>query len=467
VLADKCSSTATCRGFVNVQRIPGFTLPGTFRAGSSPDGRRCARSVGFLQLKMRMKPEDPALESLRRTKRRATGLLVVAAGVYVVARLYEAAHPAIGYLRAFCEAAMVGGLADWFAVTALFRHPLGVPLPHTAIIPANKDRIGEALGRFVERNFLTAEVVRTKLNQVDFATLIGRWLADPARSGRVATEAAQFLPRLLDALGDEPMRHFLHHNLTTALQRIDVAPIAADLLETLTEQNRHQALVDELLMQGQRFLGEAEPEIRARVRERTAWLWQKLGIDEAISGRLIRAAGETIAEVSADPEHAWRQRFTQMLSEYVEALRTSPEYRDRAERLKRGLIEQPQLAEYVGTVWDHLRSRVREDAANADSQLRRNLAAAMVALGESLLADPAVRDALNEWLRTALSDLIEARRHEVAALISETVRRWDPGTVTERVERAIARDLQYIRINGTLIGGLVGLLIHALSQLLP
>jgi uncharacterized membrane-anchored protein YjiN (DUF445 family) len=411
-------------------------------------------------------PEDLALERLRRTKRRATGLLVAAAVVYVVARVYESTHPAVGYVRAFCEAAMVGGLADWFAVTALFRHPLGVPLPHTAIIPANKDRIGEALGRFVERNFLSNEVVSIKLDQIDFATLVGRWLADPARSGPVASEVARFLPRLLDAMGDEPMRHFLHQNLVSALRRIDLAPIAADLLETLTEQNRHQALVDEMLLQGRRFLGEAEPEIRARVRERTAWLWQKLGVDDAISDRLIRAAGDALAEVSADPQHAWRQRFTDMLREYVDALRTSEQYRERAERLKNTLLEQPQLAEYVGTVWDHLRDRVREDAANPDSQLRSNLSTALVALGEGLLGDPAVQEALNRWLRSALTDLVEARRHDVSSLISETVRRWDPGTVTDRIERAIARDLQYIRINGTLIGGLVGLLIHAVSQLL-
>jgi uncharacterized membrane-anchored protein YjiN (DUF445 family) len=414
---------------------------------------------------MQQTPEDLALERLRRTKRRATGLLVVAAAVYVAARAYETTHPAVGYVRAFCEAAMVGGLADWFAVTALFRHPLGVPLPHTAIIPANKDRIGEALGRFVERNFLAGEVVAARLEQTDFATLVGRWLADPARSGPVASEVATFLPRLLDAMGDEPMRHFLHHNLVSALRRIDLAPIAADLLEALTEQNRHQALADEMLLQGRRFLGEAEPEIRARVRERTAWLWQKLGVDEAISDRLIRAAGDALAEVSADPQHAWRQRFTDMLREYVEALRTSQPYRARAERLKEALLEQPQLAEYVGTVWDHLRERVREDAADPASQLRANLSTALVALGEGLLADAAVQAALNEWLRNALADLVEARRHEVASLISETVRRWDPGTVTDRIERAIARDLQYIRINGTLIGGLVGVSIHAVSQL--
>jgi uncharacterized membrane-anchored protein YjiN (DUF445 family) len=409
---------------------------------------------------------DEGLQRLRAMKRRATGLLVLVAATYVVARWFEPVHPAVGYLRAFCEAAMVGGLADWFAVTALFRHPLGVPLPHTAIIPANKDRIGAALGQFVERNFLSTEVVAGKLARIEFAALAARWLADSARSAPVAGHVAQFLPRLLDAAGDEPMRHFLHTNLAAALRRIDLAPLAADLLESLTDQNRHQALVDEMLLQGQRFLGEAEPEIRARVRERTAWLWQKLGVDEAISDRLIRAAGETLAEVSADPQHAWRQRFTDILREYVDALRTSPQYRARAERLKESVLEHPQLAEYVGTVWDHVRARIRDDAADPQSHLRANLAKAFVALGENLLADRAVQDALNQWLRTALTGLVESRRHEVAGLIAETVRRWDAGTVTERIERAIARDLQYIRVNGTLIGGLVGLLIHTASQLL-
>ncbi len=409
--------------------------------------------------------EDQPIEELRRAKRRATGLLLVAAGVYVAARLAESSHPGLGYVRAFCEAAMVGGLADWFAVTALFRHPLGVPLPHTAIIPANKDRIGEALGRFVERNFLSTDVVSTRLSRVDFATLTGKWLADPKRSHLAVDQVAAFLPGLLDAIGDEPMRHFLHQNLVSTLRRIDFAPIAADLLEALTEQDRHQVLVDEMLLQGQRFLGEAEPEIRTRVRERTAWLWQKLGVDDAISDRLIRASGEVLAEISADPQHPWRERFTTMLREYVDALRNSEEYRARAERIKVALLEQPQLAEYVGTVWDHLRARVREDAADPRSQLRANLADALVALGEGLLADRAVQDALNRWLRATTAQLVEARRHEVAALISETVRRWDPATVTDRIERAIARDLQYIRINGTLIGGLVGVAIHALSQL--
>ena len=201
------------------------------------------------------------------------------------------------------------------------------------------------------------------------------------------------------------------------------------------------------------------------MRERTAWLWQKLGVDDAISDRLIRAAGDALAEVSADPQHAWRQRFTDMLREYVDALRTSEQYRERAERLKNTLLEQPQLAEYAGTVGLPARPRARgRGQPRPAAALQPEHGAGRP--GRRLLGDSAVQEALNRWLRSALTDLVEARRHDVSSLISETVRRWDPGTVTDRIERAIARDLQYIRINGTLIGGLVGLLIHAVSQLL-
>jgi uncharacterized membrane-anchored protein YjiN (DUF445 family) len=397
-------------------------------------------------------------------QRAATGLLLAAAAVYAVARVYESRHPAVGYLRAFCEAAMVGGLADWFAVTALFRHPLGVPLPHTAILPSNKSRIGEALGRFVERNFLSTEVVAAKLAEADVAGTVARWLAHPERSATLAGHVAHLLPRLLDAVGDQPMRQFLHRQVLEGLRRIEMAPLAADVLETLTAGNRHQELVDEVILQTRRLLSEAEPALRARVREKTAWLWKKLGVDEAISDRLIAAAEEALAEAAVDPAHAWRQRFTDLVHEYAVRLRTSPEYARRAEAFKQALLDHPVLGSYVGSVWDEVRARVREDAASEDSAIRANLHSALLRLADALLAEPAVREAINASLRKALAEIVETRRHEVAELIAQTVRRWDAHTVSERIERAIGRDLQYIRINGTVIGGLVGVIIHALSR---
>jgi uncharacterized membrane-anchored protein YjiN (DUF445 family) len=409
-------------------------------------------------------PDDASLTRLRSMQRAATGLLLAAAAVYAVARVYESRHPVIGYLRAFCEAAMVGGLADWFAVTALFRHPLGLPLPHTAILPSNKERIGEALGRFVERNFLSTEVVAAKLAETDLAGTAARWLAQPERSAMLAGHAANLLPRLLDAVGDEPMRQFLHRQVLAGLRRVEMAPLAADVLETLTAGNRHQELVDEVILQTRRLLSEAEPELRARVREKTAWLWKKLGVDEAISDRLISAAEETLAEVAADPTHAWRQRFTDLVHEYVVRLRTSAEYARRAEALKQSLLDHPVLGGYVGSLWDEVRTRVREDAAREDSAIRASLHSALLRLADALLAEPAVREAIDAGMRKALAEIVEARRHEVAELIAQTVRRWDARTVSERIERAIGRDLQYIRINGTVIGGLVGVIIHAVSN---
>jgi len=404
---------------------------------------------------------------LRSMQRIATAMLLAVAAIYVVARVFEGRHPAIGYLRAFCEAAMVGGLADWFAVTALFRHPLGVPLPHTAIVPRNKDRIGRTLGEFVERNFLSAEVVTARLADIDFARTAGRWLADDTRSGPVVGQLARFVPRVLDTVADEPARHFLQRSLVAALGRIEFAPLAANVLDILTAADQHQRLMDELLAQAHRFLNEAEPEIRAKVRDQTAWLWQKLGVDDAISDRLIGAAEEALAEIGADPQHAWRQRFSAKVADYIAALRESPDYRARAERLKHSLLEHPLLAEYLEQVWARLRDRVRDDAMAPQSRLHASLREAVQGVGTGILADEAVADSLNGWLRSVLAELVERRRASVGALIAETVAKWDAGELSARIELAIGRDLQYIRVNGTLIGGLIGVLIHAVSSVLP
>jgi len=414
-------------------------------------------------------PRDDAVRALelRRMQRAASVLLAVIAFVYVLARMVEHRHPALGYLRAFCEAALVGGLADWFAVTALFRHPLRVPLPHTAIVPQNKERIGRTLGDFVQRNFLSDDVVVARLRDIDFSRTAAHWLADPARTGPLVTHVARCVPRALDMVADEPARHFVKHNLAAALERIELAPLVANVLEILTASGQHQRLLDELLAQARRFLEASEPEIRSRVHEKTAWLWQKLGVDEAISDRLIRAAEESLLEIEADPQHAWRQRFAAMLEGYVVSLRESPEHRARAERLKHSLLEHPALGEYLNRVWDVLRERLREDARSPDSRLRAGLQDGVRAIGENLLADDAVSEALNAWVRRALADLVRQRRQAVATLIEDTVRRWDTDVFTSRIELAIGRDLQYIRINGTVIGGAIGVLIHAVAGLLP
>lgn len=407
---------------------------------------------------------DRQRRALQRMQGIATGLLAAAAVCYVLARLFEARHPALGFVRAFCEAAMVGGLADWFAVTSLFRHPLGVRLPHTAIIPANKDRIGASLGRFVERNFLASDIVRGKLAQVAFTATVADWLRDPARTAPATRQVLRLLPRLLEAVDDAPLRQFLAHNLHETLTRIEISPVLAGVLDLVATPDRQQALVDGLIAQARHFLADSEPDIRQRVRERTAWLWQKIGIDQAISDRLITVAQEALAEVAADPKHAWRLRLGALLRDHAAALRHSPAYQARAEALKQSLLAQPELADALGSVWTRLRERLEAEARDDASPLAVRLQDMLAGLGNSLAAEPPVQRALDTWLRRALLGVIEARRHEAGELIAETVRRWDTGTVTERIERAIGRDLQYIRINGTLIGGLVGVGIHLLSR---
>lgn len=412
-------------------------------------------------------PDAADRASLRAMQRLASGLLLLAAALYVLARMFEQRYAALGYLRAFCEAAMVGGLADWFAVTALFRHPLGVALPHTAIIPTNKDRIGATLGRFVEQNFLASDIVVEKLTHIEFTAVACRWLADPRRSGTLTTKFIALLPHVLDGAGAEPVRRFLQQQLSTALKRVEFAPLVADLLELLITRNAHQAVLDEILLQAQRLLLEADAEIRAGVRSRTAWLWQRLGVDDKVSDRLITAIDDLLREASSDPEHVWRERFTSAVRDYIAHLRGSVHTRARAEDFMHELIAHAPLRSYFDTLWEQLRAQLRADALNEDSRLAAQLRDGLNGLGNSLLADDAARTAIDTWLRQLLLRLVEQRRHEVATLIAETVRRWDPGTVTERVERAIGRDLQYIRINGTLIGGVVGVLIHLLSKFLP
>jgi uncharacterized membrane-anchored protein YjiN (DUF445 family) len=410
--------------------------------------------------------DDLALARLRTAQRVALALLLAAAAVYLAAVRNVAVYPGLAYLRAFCEAALVGGLADWFAVTALFRRPLGLPIPHTAIVPANKDRIGDALGRFVEYNFLTPDVIGAKLGQVDFAGLLARWLGDRSRAAPLARWAAGLLPATIDALDTEPARRFLREHLAGGLRRLDMGPLLADVLEGLTAAEQHQPLIEELLRLARELLHEAEPGIRERVSRNTAWLWRRVGLDARIAARIIETAHAALLEALDDPAHPWRRRFTGLLDEYARALREDPAQRERANQLKEALLAHPAFLHSFAGIWSGAAQRLRDDLARPDSAWRSALVDALVGFGTALHADQAVRSRLNAWLLMTFTDLAVARRHEVAKLIADTVRQWDARTLSDKLERAVGRDLQYIRINGTLIGGLVGVLLHAATQLL-
>lgn len=405
--------------------------------------------------------------TLARMQTIATGLLVAMALIFLAARAAESMHPALGFLRAFAEAGMVGALADWFAVVALFRHPLGLPIPHTAIIARNKDRIGGGLAKFVAENFLASDVIAARLAATDLAGALARWLADPVHRELFASRTTRFVPSILAALDDQDIRGLVHDAFARRLARIELAPLAGEILEVLAAHERHQPLVDDLLLQASTLIKDYEPDIRDRVRENTAWLWQRFGVDEKVSDKLIAAVEATLEELAADPAHAWRAKIDDAVRRFARELKESPQRRAEGEALKAKLLAHPALVQYLGAVWSDLRAELIADAARPDSTIKARLGEIAESIAEYVLGDDTVRRKLNRMLRAVLVELIDSRRDEVAQLIAETVRKWDAETLSAKIEAEVGKDLQYIRINGTVIGGLVGLVLHAVSKLLP
>lgn len=432
----------------------------------------CSSSLPLYPFQVTVPPSHPPEQEdespgLRRMRGVATGLLVLMAVIFVVARAYEASTPWVGFVRAFAEAAMIGALADWFAVVALFRHPLGLPIPHTAIIPRNKDRIGAGLARFVETNFLAPEIVSQKLLAADLAGGLADWLRRPKTIDLLASRLSRFLPNLLEALDDEDLRRLLQVAVTGRLERVPLAPLAGDALELLTRDGRHRALIDELLVRGADALQEYEPLIRERVRARTGWLWRKIGVDAIVADKLVAVAEETLVAARDDPEHTWRIKLDEQIASFANQLKTSPALNASAEALKKELLSHPAVAQYLQSLWQELRDQIGADVARPDSRVRAHLSEALDAFAERLQSDPVIKRKLNRLLRAAAEEVSDTGRHALADLIAQTVHAWGAHTVSRKIELAVGKDLQFVRINGTLIGGLVGLVLHAISGWLP
>lgn len=399
-------------------------------------------------------------------KRVAAAMLVGVAVVFVIARVYEARYPWLGYVRAFAEAAMVGGIADWFAVTALFRHPLGIPIPHTAIVPARKDRIGAALGNFVQRNFLTREVVASKLAAMRLGERGAQWLARPENSRRIARAAAHGLSGAVGVMRDEDVQELVDRGIVARLRRMQAAPLAAKTFELLTADGRHQALLDDALRLAARFLDENEEMIRDRIRKESPW-WVPGAVEARLGDKIVSGVEKTLVAVAADPAHPLRKRYDEAVDRFVENLRANPETIARAEQIKLDLLDHPGVAEFSREVWHDVKVRLARYAeALADEteaepdQLERWLSG----LGRQVLEDPSLADKVNGWVAELVTYSVEQAREEVAALIASTVAAWDADATSRKIELQIGRDLQFIRINGTLVGGLVGLLLFAIGR---
>ncbi len=401
----------------------------------------------------------------------ALGLLAGAAVLYVVASTLEPRHPAWGFVAAFSEAAMVGAIADWFAVVALFRHPLGLPIPHTAIIPSNKDRIGENLAAFICEHFLSTSQVLAKLKEFDAGARAARWLADARHAEQVARHAGAALRYALGALDDERVRRFFRTTVLAELARADVSTVGSQVLDVLTLDRRHHQVLDAVLRKLAVLLDDEQ--LQAQVAEAVAGEVKYLrfvGLD-TVAGRYATAkmaAGimRLVGEMAEDPQHPLRVQFDEVMASYVQRLKADPALRARIESAKQELLASPTLAAYLQGVWGSVVDWMRGDLDHPESRLRARAAEAIRLLGERLQADPGMQAWINEQLVAAAPRWIERYREDIRGYIVARVREWNAEEMTRELERNIGRDLQFIRVNGTVVGGLVGLVIHALTQLM-
>ncbi|EJU13277.1 hypothetical protein LH128_09491 [Sphingomonas sp. LH128] len=404
----------------------------------------------------------------RRMRLFATGLLLAMGVAFVVLHKVAGTHPAWGYAIAFTEAAMVGGLADWFAVTALFRRPLGLPIPHTAIIPENKDRIADSMATFLRDNFLTPQVVARRVNAFNFAAAAGTFLADPGRGGqsRIRAGAANLIADVLESLDPERLGNQVRSGLARQLERVEVAPLLGQMLSAMIADRRHLPLVEGSV----RWVGEAleanEEMVRAMIRERAHSLLRLTGLDTRIANSVLDGLYKLLAEMIVQPDHPLKLKVEQMLESLADRLVNDPETRERVENAKRELIANPAVGQWWQSVWERLRRKLIDAARNPDAALAGQLTTMLGELGTALQGDPRLQAQINRFARRTLVGVTARYGEEIVGLVSGTVKRWDARTISNRLEGAVGRDLQFIRINGTLVGGLFGVCIHAIDRLL-
>ena len=397
-------------------------------------------------------------------KRRATGLLLLACVVFVVAAALERAHPWIAPLRAMAEASMVGGLADWFAVTALFRHPLGIPIPHTAIIAARKEQIGRSLGNFVQRHFLSREVLAEKLAHAKVAEHLTVWLSEPANAREVARHAAKAVAGGVRVLRDEDVQELLDGVLRDRIRRTQVAPLAGKLLAVITEGGRHQELLDEAIELLARGVHDNQDAIRDTIDRESPW-WIPEVVDNKIHKKIVTGMDRTLQEVRGDPAHPLRRRFDVALASFIAKLNSSPDVQARAESLKMELLDDAAVRRFSAAVWEEAKAALFRHAERPDSFQPGAIERGLIAFGETARGDPVLLAKLDGYVADIALGIVERFQGEVSSLIAQTVAGWDPDATSERIELAIGKDLQFIRINGTLVGGLAGLAIYYIAKL--
>lgn len=412
--------------------------------------------------------EPLTTDRARRMRMTATGMLVLMAAVFLVSKQYLPVHPAWGYVNAFAEAAMVGGLADWFAVTALFRHPLGLPIPHTAIIPENKDRIAETMAQFLRENFLTPAVVARRMRDMNVAGAAGEYLSAPQgdNRSRISGGAAELFAEVLESLDPARLGTQVRSGLWAQLAKLDVSPLLGRMLEGAIADRKHLPLMDGMIRWTGLTLEDNEETVRDIVKARANAVLRWTGLDDRISNSVLDGLYKLLAEVLVDPDHPLRGKVEEGLEKLSQDLQHDPETRERVEQIKRDLLENPALADWWMGVWERIRRSLIRRARDPESALGGELRSSLAELGNALQSDIRLQQQVNRFARRTAVGISTRYGEQIVRLVSETVKRWDATTITGRVESAVGRDLQFIRINGTLVGGLVGLTIHFVDSLI-
>ena len=413
-------------------------------------------------------PPSPSLEAKRAqlvvTRRRATILLGAVTLVFLGTVLAGAdSGSALGYVQATAEASMVGGLADWFAVVAIFRRPLGLAIPHTAVIPARKEQFGETLGEFIQSSFLTPEAVAERVRAADVGGRVARWLADPGNAERLAGHVADAAVQMADLLKDEDVQAAFDGAVRSRLESAPLAPLAGRGLAVLTRDGRHDELVDAALAGLGGYLDQHREELHHRFERSSPW-WLPGAVEDRIFQRLLDGARSVLDEMVNDRGHDLRRLLDERLEALAHELQTSPELRARGDRLARDLLDQPELRTWIAGLWDDAKATLRTQAADPASELRTALARAIAAGGQRLLEEPALAAMVQSGAEQGARYVVEHFGGEITNLVSTTIARWDGEETAQRLELLLGPDLQFIRINGTVVGGLAGLILHTIAE---
>jgi uncharacterized membrane-anchored protein YjiN (DUF445 family) len=426
------------------------TVAGASRKASAPVGAADAESVA------------QRMRRLVVARRRATALLVLVTIVFVGVTVSRVHGTFVGYVQAGAEASMIGGVADWFAVTALFRRPLGLPIPHTALLVERKDQFGATLGRFVQENFLNADVLTERVRAAGLVARLATWLSDEENSARLAGHAADLVVEVAELLRDEDVQRVLTAELSRALDAVDVAPLAGRGLRLITAGERHAELFESIVAGVDRYLVDHQVELRDRyVAESSGWVPD--AVDRLVFDRLYARLRRLLATMVADPNSDGRREFSQWIDGLADRLETAPELRERGEQLKRDVLGRAELRDWSSSLWQEVKVALRAEAAEPGSNLRRRLAGALVAAGRRLGSDEHLQESLERVAESGARTVAGQFHDELAGLVTGTINRWDATETARQLELLLGRDLQFIRINGTIVGAMVGLALHAIA----